>query len=87
MGACEDKQIERENKIIKLLESYPEGLSAAEISKKMDINKMTIGSDLGRLVWKDKGIVRRVLGTTKLYYHKMHTKKFRDNYDNKIPSS
>ncbi len=59
--------IPMEDKIIKVLRGNKEGLSIAELVKKLRVSRFIVRNNLSRLEWKNKVYFKKV-GMAKVYF-------------------
>ena len=56
-----------EDKIVKILKKSREGLTIAELSRKLKVSRFIVRNDLSRLEWKNK-IYFKQAGMAKVYF-------------------
>jgi len=69
-----DNKTEIKEKILKLLEEHPEGLTLKEISKALNLSRITTRKYLLK-VGENGSIVERKVGSAILYYHQSFLKR------------
>ena len=62
-----------EDKIIKILKKSWEGLSIAELAKRLKVSRFIVKNNLSRLEWANKIYFKKV-GMAKVYFHERKKK-------------
>lgn len=66
--SMENKKLQRNDKIISVLDDNPGGMTVQDLAKSLDVSTVTMAKDLEVLVATNK-IYRRIVGSAKIHYH------------------